>query len=190
MENPYLLILGGANGSGKTTVAREFAALKNLPYLGADEIAAKIDSTDPASVAIEAGREFVNRIASFLDEKVSFILESTLSGKSLRRWVEKAVKNGYTVEIIFVYLDSPELCIQRVKERVAKGGHHVPEADIVRRWERSNLNFWRSYSRLAHRWTLVNNDETYGIQIATYDSQTVLILDEERFEKWTKMVTR
>jgi predicted ABC-type ATPase len=158
MDQPTLIVIGGANGSGKTTLAREYILVENLPYLG-DQIAFKLNPEDVASVAIEAGRLFVQIIDESISKKDSFILESTLSGLSLRKWINKAREAGYNISILFVFLDSPEVCIRRVASRVSKGGHHVPDEDIVRRYTRSNNNFWHTYKNLANGWSLFNNGD-------------------------------
>ena len=147
MEQPTLVIIGGANGSGKTTLAREFVALEHFTYLGADEIARELNPQQPEKVAIDAARVFSQRFGKFLGKRKSFIVEATLSGLSLRKWIEKARDLDYAVKILFVYLSSPQLCVQRVAVRVAKGGHDVAEADIKRRFARANFNFWNISTR-------------------------------------------
>lgn len=189
MVKPTLIIIGGANGSGKTTVAREFVALENFAYLGADEIARELNPQQPEKVAIEAARLFSRKFGELLERKESFIVESTLSGLSLRKWIERARGFDYEVEILFVYLSSPELCVQRVAARVAKGGHHVPEADIKRRFARANANFWRVYKNLADVWSLFDNAGDIITQVANGNKNGEIILDEARFEEWKKMAT-
>jgi predicted ABC-type ATPase len=187
MEQPKLIIIGGANGSGKTTLAREFVALENYTYLGADEIARELNERQPEKVAIEAARLFSQKFGEFLERRESLIVESTLSGLSLRKWIEKARSFDYEIEILFVYLSSPELCIQRVATRVAKGGHHVPEADIKRRFTRANANFWQVYKNLADVWSLFYNAGDIITQVANGNKNREVILDEARFEEWKKM---
>ena len=87
MDRQTLIILGGANGSGKTTLAKEYISIEKFPYLGADQIAYDLNPSDVESVAIEAGRLFIKRIADSIEERRSFIVESTLSGLSLRKWI-------------------------------------------------------------------------------------------------------
>ncbi len=190
MEQPKLIIIGGANGSGKTTLAREFVALENYTYLGADEIARELNERQPEKVAIEAARLFSQKFGEFLEKRESLIVESTLSGLSLRKWIEKARNFDYEIEILFVYLSSPELCIQRVAARVAKGGHNVPEDDIKRRFSRANINFWNIYRNLADQWNLFYNAGDNIFQVAGGDREGEIILDEARFAEWNKMVKK
>lgn len=188
MENPRIIIIGGANGSGKTTLAREYVAAENIKYLGADEIASELNKANPENAAIEAARLFSRRLNDLLENRESFIVESTLSGLSLRKWIEKARSFGFNIKIVFVYLDSPELCIRRVAARVAKGGHHVPDKDIERRFDRSNRNFWHVYKELADEWRLFYNSGNAIIQIAGGDSRTTEILQEKEYSIWLELV--
>ena len=190
MKQPTLIIIGGANGSGKTTLAREFVRLENYTYLGVDEIARELNAQQPEKAAIEAARLFSHKFGELLEKRETLIVESTLSGLSLRKWIEKARSLDYAVKILFVYLSSPELCIQRVAARVAKGGHDVPEADIKRRFTRANSNFWHVYKDLADQWSLFYNAGDNIFQVAGGDRNGEIILDEARFIKWNEMVKK
>lgn len=188
-EQPKLIIIGGANGSGKTTLAREYIHEKNIPYLGADQIAAELNPADVESVALQAGRLFIQNIAESIKLKESFIVESTLSGLSLKKWLVKAREAGFILSISFVYLDSAELCIDRVRSRVSRGGHHVPAADILRRYTRANQNFWNVYAPISDEWRLYNNTGSGIIPVAVGDKSGTVESDKERFEIWLKMAT-
>ena len=188
MEQPTLIIIGGANGSGKTTFAREIVANFGIKYLGADEIAAELNREEPEKVAIEAARVFSRRFNNSLENNHSLIVESTLSGLSLKKFLLKARENKFSISIFFVYLDSAELCVQRVSTRVSKGGHHVPPEDVRRRFSRSNSNFWNLYKELADDWFLFFNAGDSFEQISNGDADGVTIIDEARFEQWLKMV--
>lgn len=188
MATPTLIILGGANGSGKTTLAQEFVTLENLIYLGADEIARELNPAHPEEAAIAAARVFSQRFSKLIENGESLIVESTLSGLSLRKWLKQAQSRGYAIQILFVYLDAPELCVQRVAARVAKGGHHVPAADIERRFFRANSNFWHTYRNFAGTWGLFYNAGDEIIQVASGNSNEIAILEEARFKQWQTMV--
>lgn len=94
MSQPILYIVGGPNGAGKTTFAKSFLLDHPIEYLSADLIAYELSPHDVAAVQVEAAREFLRRLAVCLDEKRSCLVESTLSGKSLRQWVSKAKTRG------------------------------------------------------------------------------------------------
>ena len=189
MEQPRLIVIGGANGSGKTTLAREYISVEGLPYLGADQIAYELKPDDVESVALEAGRLFIQKIAEAIELNESFIVESTLSGISLRKWLSRARVAGFLISTSFVYLDSAELCIVRVSSRVSRGGHNVPADDIRRRYDRSNRNFWNVYAPLSDEWRLYNNTGSGIIPVATGDKGGTVESDSERFELWLRMLT-
>lgn len=147
-----LIVIGGANGSGKTTFAREIITEKGLKYLGADDIAFELDASDFESVKIEAARIFSRSLTESLENGESLIIESTLAGLSLKKHLQKAKQNDYSISMFFVFLDSVELCLKRIKSRVENGGHNVPEKDVRRRFLRANENFWNVYKDLANKW--------------------------------------
>jgi predicted ABC-type ATPase len=88
---------------------------------------------------------------------------------------------------LFVYLDSPELCIERVAARVAKGGHDVPDEEIRRRFKRANINFWNVYKKLADDWSLFYNSGGKISQIAEGVLENIAILDEKEYQRWLKL---
>ena len=157
MSKPRLVIVGGPNGSGKSTFAEEFVARFGITYLGADAIAAELSPEDPLSVRVEAGKQFLFRLDAALKAGESRVIESTLSGKGLEKHVRRAKEAGYSVTVVFVTLDSPELCIARIRQRVAQGGHNVPEEDVRRRFVRARQLFWTHYRHLAEEWQLFGN---------------------------------
>ena len=190
MEQPKLIIIGGANGSGKTTLAREFVLVDKIDYLGADEIARELNPNNPENAAISAARIFSQRLEDYLANRKSVLVESTLSGLSLRKHLAIAKTQDFEITILFVYLDSPELCIERVAARVAKGGHHVPDADIRRRFKRANINFWNVYKHLADKWNLFYNTSGIITQVANGDQEGLTILDNVRYQEWLKLTEK
>ena len=113
--------------------------------MGADDIAFQLSPTNPAAVRVAAGREFSHRLSAALKSQKSLVIESTLSGSSLARTIEKARYDGYQITMVFVFLDSVALCLHRISERVQQGGHDVPEEDVRRRFRRVFSVFWNSY---------------------------------------------
>ncbi len=141
METKRLIVVGGPNGAGKTTFVDAYLRQQSIAYLSADKIAKELSPDAPEKAAIAAGRQFVERVAAQLLIDESFIVESTLAGKSLRHTIEAAQAAGFNITIHFVFTDAPETSIRRVASRVKSGGHDVPEMDIRRRFSRSLHNF-------------------------------------------------
>ena len=95
---------------------------KDRPYLAADRIASELNPEDPYAARVEAGRQFLQRLNAFIEERTSFVVESTLAGRSLARSIDRMNEAGYITRIAFVVLDSADLCVRRVQERVRRGG--------------------------------------------------------------------
>jgi predicted ABC-type ATPase len=147
-----LIIIAGANGSGKTTFSADILERTSYDFLNADEIEREL-----AISKLQAGREFFKRFETFISIGSSFILESTLSGNYLVKAIDIARKASYSVRILYVFLQSPDDCIQRIRLRVKLGGHFVPDDDVIRRFYRSKTNFWNIYKNLADEWVMIYN---------------------------------
>ena len=106
-----MIVVGGPNGAGKSTFVNRFLTEREIPYLGADKIAADIKPDDPESVAFEAGREFIRQIDQTIANAQSFIVESTLSGRSLSRTILKAKEAGFEIEMHFVFVESDDVSV-------------------------------------------------------------------------------
>ena len=137
---PVLTVIAGPNGSGKSTFTARLTpeGIENL--LDPDAVAKRMDPTDPARAAISAAREVISRTREYLNRGESFVIETTLAGRNYLDVMEQARLTGFTVRLIYICLDRPDRNLQRVSERVARGGHHVPDPDVVRRYDRSLAN--------------------------------------------------
>lgn len=158
-KSPLCIIIAGPNGSGKTTFAKEYLPKESgvIRFVNADLIAGGLSPIRPELAALAAGRLVLRELDRLAAERRDFAFESTLSGRSyvsrLKRW--KAA--GYRIEIVYLRLSSPRLALRRIAARVKHGGHGVPRADVLRRFERSSLNFSRSYRLLADAWMVYDS---------------------------------
>jgi predicted ABC-type ATPase len=139
---PTIYLIGGCNGAGKTTFAREFLPkeVKCLRFLNADEIARGLSPFDPAAAAVKAARLLLGEFRDCVRLRQTFALESTLSGRTYIRLLRDAKRHGYRIELHYLWLSSPVQAVARVLQRVRKGGHSVPAADIHRRFSRSLIH--------------------------------------------------
>ena len=180
-DHPELLVVAGPNGAGKTTLARDFADRSNAPYLGADAIAETLAPDDPSSARLESARQFIVSLNKYVSRQESVIVETTLSGRTFRNVLADATQAGFSVTIVYLFLKSADLCVARVAERVRKGGHDVPEADVRRRFTRSLTNFWRIYREMADKWVIVYNETPQLQDVAAGSRRDVAIRDSSLF---------
>ncbi|WP_121808630.1 zeta toxin family protein [Mucilaginibacter kameinonensis] len=159
---PNLYIIAGCNGAGKTTAS--YTVLPELlncnEFVNADNIAAGLSPFNPESVAFEAGRIMLQRIDELLDRDVDFAFETTLSTRSYVSLVKKAQQKGYEVTLLFFWLSSPQMAMERVAKRLSKGGHNIPADVIERRYYRGIRNLVYLYIPLCDRWFVINNMNT------------------------------
>jgi predicted ABC-type ATPase len=137
-----------------------------LEFVNADEIARGLSPFNPESVAIEAGRLMLHRIEDLLAKDETFAIETTLATKSYINLVRRAQAKGYQVNVLFFWLRTPELALQRVAERVANGGHNIPEDIVRRRYVAGISNLFRIFIPEVDFWNIYDNSQKPRIQIA------------------------
>lgn len=149
---PKCIVIAGPNGAGKTTFAKTFLSddANVLSFLNVDLIAAGLSPLRPEVAARAAGRIMLTEIAKCVKQGRSFAIESTLSGVTYTSVFKELLAKGYVVEILFLRIEDPKVCVQRVAERVKQGGHNVPERDILRRHARGWKNFNSIYRELSN----------------------------------------
>lgn len=193
MHDKHLYIISGPNGAGKTTASYSVLPkiLQCKEFVNADEIARGLSPFNPESVAVEAGRLMLNRIRDLLSRNESFSIETTLATRSYFRLVENAHRQGYEVTLLFFWLKSPEQAMERVAERVSKGGHNIPKDIIVRRYYEGIDNLFKIYMPIVDTWVLVNNSETPRSIIASGGKgQPSQIINNELFKNLEEYVKR
>lgn len=152
------IVIGGPNGAGKSTVAARLIP-SEVAFVNADDIA--LDLPMPASPRrdILAGRMFLERLEELTRQGADFALETTLFGRTLASRIGTWREMGYRFTLIYVWLDRPELSVLRVAERVRRGGHHIPEDAIHRRYAASLRNLRDIYLPISDRWLIYDNTQ-------------------------------
>lgn len=150
-----VLIVAGPNGAGKTTLSlRILAGREDMVFLNADNIAERIASDRPGDVALDAGRQLLVELDRCVADGASFIVETTLAGRTYASRIPKWQETGYEVSLVFLALPTAEMALERVASRVAQGGHDIP-ADVIRRRFFSGLrNLRELYAPLVDFWQL------------------------------------
>lgn len=159
---PNLYVIAGCNGAGKTTAS--FSVLPDMlnckEFVNADGIAHGLSPFQPDKVAIESGRIMLSRIKDLIMQRADFAFETTLATKSYVQFIKDAQSKGYFVTMVFFWLNSPKLAIERVKTRVLSGGHNIPEEVINRRYFAGIKNLSKLYLPICDYWMIIDNSES------------------------------
>ena len=146
---PRILVFAGPNGSGKSTVTQHLPIVGS--YVNADEIKAMTGCTDlEAAQRAEATRELL------LAKRKDFTFETVLSTPRNLELLRRAKEAGYQIEAVFVLTADSSINVERVRSRVADGGHPVPEEKIISRYERSLKNLLQ-LTQYADRTRVIDN---------------------------------
>ena len=142
---PRIYVLAGVDGAGRSSIAGAAFRAYGADYYNPDEVARALKTANPGltqaqanSAAWQHGRALLERAIA---ERLDFAFETTLGAGTIPRLLAWAAKNGIEVHVWYAGLATPELHIARVRARVARGGHDIPEDAIRRRFEHSRLNF-------------------------------------------------
>ena len=188
MTHPNLYIIAGPNGAGKTTASYTLLPemLGCVNFVNADEIARGLSPFSPETVDVQAARIMLARIEELLAQKVDFAIETTLATRSYVQLVKRAQKAGYKVHLLFFCLESPEQAILRVAQRVAEGGHNIPEDVIRRRFARGIANLTHLYLPICDSALVYNNSHGKPQIIAELEIEThsMIVYDKAI---WTKI---
>jgi predicted ABC-type ATPase len=181
--SPNVYIIAGPNGAGKTTFAREFlpnyADCRN--FINADLIAAGLSPFFPEREAFRAGRLMLEEIETLERQRADFGFETTLSGRGHLGVIRRLKEHAYQVHFFYLWVPSVELVLARIRERVLRGGHDVPEPVVRRRFGRSITNFLVHYRALADRWILYENSAAVPAIIASGEAGQLRISDTKRY---------
>lgn len=134
-------------------------------------------------ISFEVGRIMLQRIQELLQEKVNFAFETTLSTRTFVNYIEEAKTLGFETTLLFFWLNSDELAIERVKVRVMEGGHNIPTNTIVRRYHRGLSNFFQLYKGIVDNWMFINNSGSTYQQIAQGGKDSEEIFQSENWNK-------
>lgn len=160
---PRLFVLAGTNGAGKSSIGGAMIRASGAQYFNPDEAAARIRQAQPHLSTTQANsaawHEGKRLLQHALAQRLDHNFETTLGGQSFARLLKQAAEAGYEVRVWYVGLASPEHHLARVKARVRKGGHDIPEADIRRRFDQSRLQLIQLLPHLTELRIFDNTDE-------------------------------
>jgi len=178
---PSVVVLAGPNGAGKSTAASTVlhGTLAVNEFVNADVIARGLSEFDPDSAAIAAGRVMLARLRELAEQRIDFAFETTLASRSFAPWLRDLAASGYAVHLVFLWLSSADLAVQRVTDRVRRGGHNVAADTVRRRYQSGLRNFFNLYEPLASTWRFYNASGPKPMLVAErLESQGVRVYDE------------
>lgn len=185
MKSPIYTIYAGVNGAGKTTLyhQKSFDKREVDIRINSDEILKENggdwrNSTDQKNAMMEA----IRRIKKCLDQRISFNQETTLTGHVIVQNIKKAKEKGFIIKLHYVGLESADLAVQRVRNRVERGGHGIAEEDIRRRYEQSLQNLKKVIS-LCDEVAIYDNTKVFR-NIANYQNGQNVYTDPDMKCEW------
>jgi predicted ABC-type ATPase len=144
---PRIYVLAGVNGAGKSSIGGAMIRAAGSDYFNPDEAARALIAANPGLEQVKANaaawRQGKRLLERAVVERLNFAFETTLGGGTMTRILTDAAAAGFEVRIFYVGLASPELHLERVRNRVAAGGHDIPEEAVRRRWRHSRMNLIR-----------------------------------------------
>lgn len=139
-----IYVIAGVDGAGKSSIGgaafRSFGGEYYNPDEAAREMMTASPGLDQTEANIAAWRQGGAMLRQAIAERLDFAFETTLGGNTVPRVLAEAGSQGIGIFIWYAGLSSPDLHNQRVRSRVRRGGHDIPEDAIQRRYERSRLN--------------------------------------------------
>jgi predicted ABC-type ATPase len=194
-----IVVLAGTNGAGKSSVAGAVLTRRGGRFYNPDRATrAYLDRGLALPEAnSRAWRRGVRQLERALRHGTSYAFETTLGGRTITRILLGAAAQGRSVRIWYVGLASPELHIDRVRARVAAGGHDIPEEKIRERWDSSRQNLIRL---LPHVRELALFDNSWNVDLSggeaprperllhTKDGDIEYVVDPRTVPSWAKPI--
>ncbi|MFA6289656.1 MAG: AAA family ATPase [Opitutaceae bacterium] len=179
---PNLFVIAGPNGAGKTTYAKRFLPeeMRTCEFVNADLIAAGLSPFAPDKAAYEAGRIMLNRLRELTARREDFSFETTLSGRAYAPLLKEMRAAGYYIRMDFLWIPQLGITRQRVRQRVAKGGHDIPDEVQQRRFHLGIRNLSTLYRPLIDHWRLYDNTHDRPYLVADEKNGLIAVVDAAR----------
>lgn len=182
---PKCYIISGPNGAGKTTFAIRFLGetIGCENFINADMIASGISPLNPSKAQVTASKVFLNELKSNMAKKVDFAFETTLSGRTYLKTVQKLKSSGWTVILYYLWIPSIEFSVERVRSRVIQGGHDIPLDAIHRRYSRSIKKLINEYMHICNNVYCYDNSSIVPCEVFEKDENGIIIYNQDIFNQ-------
>lgn len=175
-----IFMISGPNGAGKTTTAMSFISSAAIDeFINADEIARGLAPLHPESMSLTASKLMLKRLKELLEAKKNFAFETTGAGTNYIKHLKQAQEVGYEIFLLFLWLPSSDLAVERVATRVEQGGHHIPEETIRRRYFMGLKNLVKYYLPLANGALILDNSVAGSNKIIARKHENYDLIIEE-----------
>jgi predicted ABC-type ATPase len=168
---PELVIVAGPNGTGKTSFTKQFVRVDDwldVEFVNADEIAESLPKEiSQTERDFKAARIMIERIENIIERQENLIIETTLATARYKSKIPKWRAIGYRVTLIYLQMSDAVNCISRVAKRVSRGGHNIPTATIVQRFQRSRDRLEQDYKPIVDAWYVYDSIEGDFLQVAS-----------------------
>ena len=129
----------------------------------------------------------LERLRELAAQRADFAFETTLASRTFAPFLKQLIADGYRVRLVYVWLNSPDLCVARVGARFRSGGHTVDEEVIRRRYQRSIDNFFSLFRQLADRWEVFDNTSGTGAQLVAEGRRAMVTAIHDQ-DVWTRFM--
>ncbi|WP_286905868.1 zeta toxin family protein [Clostridium sp. UBA1652] len=186
---PTYTIFAGVNGAGKTSIYKfiYYDENKYEKRINTDEMVARIGSWKDNNLQMKCAREAIKLVKQYILEGISFNQETTLSGKSIIRNIKVAKEKGFYIVMNYIGVQNPEIAKERVKIRVSKGGHGIPDKDVERRYYDS-LNNLDDVIKICDEVNVYDNTEE--LREIMYLKQGKIIWTDKKIPNWANNILK
>jgi predicted ABC-type ATPase len=193
LSDPLLIALAGSNGAGKSTFHRVvLSEIVQLPFVNADEIAKTLPGEPGPTRDYEAARTAEVLRQKLLSEGRSFCMETVFSDPSGEKvgLLDQAQQNGFYVLLIFVGIPDAALSQARVMNRVANGGHDVPDEKLWERYPRTLENLAKAMKKISHVLIFDNSSRDKPYQPIARVENGAIVWQAAELPDWAKTALR
>lgn len=182
---PDLFIIAGPNGAGKTTYVRDYLSRETScrEFVNADLIAAGLSPFSPDTAAFEAGRIMLKRLRDFFAQRRDFSFETTLTGYGYLDLLRDLREAWYRIRLDYLWISELDVTRMRVKQRVKKGGHDIPDEVQQRRFGKGVRLLIEHYRPLLHHWRIYDNTGTEPHLVVEEEGGVLRVRDASRLAR-------
>lgn len=182
---PNLFIIAGPNGAGKTTYVRDYLSTETgcREFVNADLIAAGLSPFSPDTAAFEAGRIMLKRLRDLSAQRRDFAFETTLTGYGYLDLLLDLSEVGYRIRLDYLWIRDLDVTRMRVKQRVRKGGHDIPDEVQKRRFSKGLPLLLEHYRPLLHHWRIYDNTGTEPHLVVEEEDGVLRVKDSSRLAR-------